>query len=116
MKGSIIDHTSSAKLENIPDPKVGQRFFLPTSNGETYPVHVIGTSPRGILIQAGEDVLLVERQSFADFAIPFPSVKIESILPDEDTRIIFVRYSFNSTWVDKLYNWYVKIVKKNVDI
>ena len=115
MSGKIIDHT----LENISppkiDPTVGRRYFLPAEDGDAYPCHVLGTSPRGILVQAGEDILLINRQSFAEFAVPFPDVKIESILPDEDSRIIFVRYSHDSTWVDKLYNWYVgKFKKKDI--
>lgn len=100
----------------VPDPKIGSRYFLPTAGGETYPCHVLGTSPRGILIKAGEDILIIERQSFQDFAIPFPPIKIESILPDGDSRIIFVRYSFNTSLVDKVYNWYVSRFKQKVDV
>lgn len=115
--GKIIDHSLPAKLPGEkPDPKIGSRYFLPTAGGETYPCHVLGSSPRGILIQAGEDILIIERQSFLDFAIPFPPVKIQSIQPDGESRIIFVRYSFDSSWIDKLYNWYVGKFKTKVDV
>lgn len=116
MKAVIENTLLPGKLPDKVDPKIGSRYFLPTAGGETYPCHVMGSSPRGILIQAGEDILIIERQSFLDFAIPFPEIKIQSILPDGDSRIIFVRYSFDSSWIDKLYNWYVNRFKQKVDV
>lgn len=110
MKGKIIDHTVSPPKQK--DPGVGERYYLPAEDGSVYPCHVVGTAPAGILIKAGEDMLLLNRRSFMDFAVPFPKMDIVSILPDEDSNIIFVRYRSSDTWIDRVYNWYCKIVKK----
>lgn len=93
---------------------VGDKFFYPSNNGRALICHVLGKSDHSVIVRISKkDKVYVEKDHWNEYAVPLPKIDIISTIEDPDNKLIYIRYRRDSTWVDKLYNWYCKNIRRN---
>lgn len=94
--------------------QIGDKFFYPATNGRALICHVLGKSEHSVVVKVSKkDKIYLEKDNWEEYAVPLPKIDIYSVIEDPENKLVYIRYRRTNTWVDRLYNWYCKKLRKN---
>lgn len=111
---------SFSKPKKKPDAfdkaKPGQKWYYPSTNGVALIAEVQGKNDKAIVARIGKDTIYLEKQGWVELAIPMTpkqaKVYASKRLEDPENSIIYIRYSWVETIIDRFYNWYCRVKKR----
>ena len=102
-------------MENFETAVKGSKYFYPSTSGRALTTTVVGKADHSLVVRVGKtDTIYIESNLWNEYAVPYPRIDILDVIDDNENQIIFVRYRENTTWVDRLYNWYNDRIMKRV--
>jgi len=92
--------------------EVGGSYYYPSKDGVALIVQVMGKTEGSLVIRVGDFKVYIARGDWNQWAIPYNRrIKVVDCLQDPDNDMVFVRYKFIDSIIDRVYNWYVSKIK-----
>lgn len=94
----------------------GDKMYYPSDTGIALLCQVLDTSKEDILVRIGEKKFFLPKESVEDHAIKLNKSQgmtyVAQRIEDPDNSIVYLRYRYRETLLDRLYNWYCRKLKR----
>lgn len=92
------------------------KYYLPMSTGHAGIFKVIGESENDYMLEHEGSLIFIMKDGFHKHAIKVGLSTDKLILKKTiDEKMIYVRFAYKETLIDKLYNFYCKKIMKRPD-
>ena len=96
--------------------KPGDKIFYPSDSGIALICQVLSLSSDDVLVQIDDKKFFLPKESVESYAVVMDKVKASTYvtqrLDDPDNSLIYLRYTWRETLLDKVYNWYCRRLKR----
>lgn len=93
--------------------KKGDKLYYPSNNGLALVCRVIEKTKKDALVEIRGQRYFIPLQSIDQHGVRYdnhsPRVNIQQYLDDPDHNLVYVRYTWDDTFIDRLYNRYCKL-------
>ena len=95
---------------------IGDKLYYPSTKGIALICEVKNKSEKDVLVDIGGKFYYIPNDSIDLHAIRIEDkrskVFVTQRIEDPENTIVYLRYVFRQTWIDRLYNWYCKLLKR----
>lgn len=96
--------------------KKSDKFYLPMHSGEAAIFKIVGESNDDYLLDHNGSLIYIPKDAFQKHAIKVGIAVDKLVLKTiTDEKMVYVRFTYKETWIDKIYNFYCKKIKKRPD-
>jgi len=97
--------------------KSGQLMYYPSIKGMALLCEVLDESEKDVLVRIEGKKFYLPKESVNNHAILLDETRskifVSQRIEDPDNQIVYLRYNYNDSILDKLYNWYCSKFKKD---
>jgi hypothetical protein len=103
-------------MELVDKIQKGDKLYYPSVKGAALICEVLSKSEDDLLVDIGGKSYYLPKESVNSHAIMIDQNKAKSfvtqIIEDPDNKLVYLRYMWNDTWVDKAYNEYCRSLNR----
>ena len=94
--------------------RVKDKIYYPSETGMALICAVVDKNEEQLLVEVAGKKFFLSRESVDRYALAFPDeharIVITQRLEDPENRIVYLRHLWRETLLDRVYNWYCRLV------
>lgn len=107
------NHNTHTEMESISENiKIGQKFYYPSNTGIALICEVLAKSKKDVMVKIADGKFYLPMESIDQHAILLDDEKskvyVTQRIDDPENKMVYMRYKFKETIIDRFYNWYCK--------
>jgi hypothetical protein len=93
---------------------VDDKIYYPSTTGMALIAEVKAISDKDVVVRINGKEHYLQKESVDDHAVVLKATQakmfVSQRIEDPDNDIVYYRLTYNETWIDKLYNWYCRLL------